>query len=1304
MVPVGLVGQGGTDLDDRHALALVGDVGVRRHGLAVAGQLLEGDHCLAAERGGVEGELDVDRPLGGLGRERLGGRDGVAGGVGDRAGVLAVLAALMQLRGQRVLLAGDEVLIADRVGQLLAVLGQGLVVHVAVRLGGDPGHHDGLPLVGQVLVLGGVPAVLVEVEVLEAHEFAAAHLGRVDRDVDLDAAGGDAVGERLGRAADRALILAVLADEVDLGGQRVFAAGHVLELHGVGEGGLGVRRRVLGAVAGKRGRDADLAVLLGALVDVHAVAGDLDGEAHEVVPGVLRAGELDHVVGIVGECAQGVVHGDLMVGVAVEPHARGAVADELGLVGDRRLLGVERRVGRVGVLAVLREGGRSVDLAVLIGHDDVALAGGAARHEERDPRHLGLGETLDLVEVEVAADDLLLEVPVLGVALGPHDLAGLADLQGGLPRPVEQITLRRGLLGEFVGAVRQRRLGRLRAALGVGHEGLDDLAPLILLAVHEHAARRDVLDLDLGAGKRGRGLRHRLVALGVDLRDAHAATHDVLLEAGPAAVGDGLPVLTDLEGPGPGVVELIALRGLGFLDLVGAVGEVTEGPVAVPVGHGDLGVLAALLHPLAVDEDALGALVPERDLGALERRVALGDGLVARGVDLHAGNLAGHDVLRERGLAGELDRLAVLLDLEGLGPLLVQPVSLRGLGLLDLVGAVGEVTEGPVAVPVGHGDLGVLAALLHPLAVDEDALGALVPERDLGALERRVALGDGLVARGVDLHAGNLAGDDPLVHGREALLVGHLADAFVRPVALVDALGIVLADNLEHRRSGRGRVARGRLRLGDDGDAERQGGGPLLVTIEVVAGHLVFVGEFGVGAPRRRLDSLYDPRPRGRLAGEVGGALHASGVGGVEPDGELRALELGVALRLVAAGAVLLLNVDSERVVLRRLLALDRRGLARPDRHLMGVGAQPVSLRRRPLLHPVRARGELDGVGAAVLAGRERGHGRAGARAVAIDVVDGALQRVARVAVGERGVGRGLLELGLAGVLGHPHADRALRGVAVVRAVKDAVAGLRRLVGLDVLHDGAAVLRVLLEREAVVGRHVVEVPVGVAVGPQHALVVAPALAERPEARPRPLAHERDVGHVVLGPGVPLGLDPLAGVVPRPARGGADELVGGAGAALIGVAELDAEDLLALGAVLVDEVRVAVGDVAPVRAVRRQDPCVAGLVGVRLRCARRAEDAERGREQARQPRRERRPRAALPVRSPSDSHVSLPFPAHSRAETDTCRAFSRGRREAGRDVPEPPPGTRFVLQKAGKGLSAGPIWRTIWGKGYNLETP
>ena len=99
MVPVGLVGQGGTDLDDRHALALVGDVGVRRHGLAAARQLLEGDHGLAAERGGVEGELHLDGALARLRGERLGGRDGVAGGVGDRAGVLAVLAALMQLRG-----------------------------------------------------------------------------------------------------------------------------------------------------------------------------------------------------------------------------------------------------------------------------------------------------------------------------------------------------------------------------------------------------------------------------------------------------------------------------------------------------------------------------------------------------------------------------------------------------------------------------------------------------------------------------------------------------------------------------------------------------------------------------------------------------------------------------------------------------------------------------------------------------------------------------------------------------------------------------------------------------------------------------------------------------------------------------------------------------------------------------------------------------------------------------------------------------------------------------------------------------
>ena len=225
MVPVGLVGQGGTDLDDRHALALVGDVGVRRHGLAVAGQLLEGDHCLAAERGGVEGELDVDRPLGGLGRERLGGRDGVAVGVPELARVGAVLALHVQGAGDRVLLARREVRVADRVRDrdgllsLTHLLAAGLLAGVGTGLR----EVDVLTLVGDVGV-GGISLAAAR-QLLEGDHGLAAERGGVEGELHLDGALARLRGERLGGrdgvaggVGDRAGVLAVLAALMQLRG------------------------------------------------------------------------------------------------------------------------------------------------------------------------------------------------------------------------------------------------------------------------------------------------------------------------------------------------------------------------------------------------------------------------------------------------------------------------------------------------------------------------------------------------------------------------------------------------------------------------------------------------------------------------------------------------------------------------------------------------------------------------------------------------------------------------------------------------------------------------------------------------------------------------------------------------------------------------------------------------------------------------------------------------------------------------------------------------------------------------------
>ena len=190
LVHARLVGGGGADGRHAQGLALVGDVGVRRDGDAARGEVLEGDDAPAGEPAGihVEGDLDVLGDC--LGGEGCGGRHVVAVGVGERAAVGAVVGHDVERAGQRVLVAGREVLHVDGVRDPLAGGGGQLVV--ARRVGGGGGadgrEAHGLALVGDVGV-GGVGDAAAA-DVLEGDDGRAGEVGRVEVEGDLDAAVG----------------------------------------------------------------------------------------------------------------------------------------------------------------------------------------------------------------------------------------------------------------------------------------------------------------------------------------------------------------------------------------------------------------------------------------------------------------------------------------------------------------------------------------------------------------------------------------------------------------------------------------------------------------------------------------------------------------------------------------------------------------------------------------------------------------------------------------------------------------------------------------------------------------------------------------------------------------------------------------------------------------------------------------------------------------------------------------------------------------------------------------------------------
>ena len=359
MVLGGLVGERRADRRalDLDGLALVGEVLVLGDDRVEALERLVADQVLAVgQRGGVEGELDVDRAARPVGGEGLGGRDGLAVGAQDRrAGGLA-----HELEGQRVARALAQVGVADGVGERRGGVGLDGLGALGGCLGADLGRERDDGLLGVILVgvLGDLLAVPGGV-LVDHHVAAGLEQRAVEGELELE-------GQRVARA----LAQVGVADGV---GER---------RGGVGLDGLGALGGCLGADLGRERDDGLLGVILvGVLGDLLAVPG-----------GVL----VDHHVAAGLE--QRAVEGELELDVSVLVRRR-----ELLGGGDRRPAAGDGRA----VVCVVQLGAHLVGATgheVLVGHavDDLGLlvGGDAAVGGVAGGAVVGAGVDLGLHVVE----------------------------------------------------------------------------------------------------------------------------------------------------------------------------------------------------------------------------------------------------------------------------------------------------------------------------------------------------------------------------------------------------------------------------------------------------------------------------------------------------------------------------------------------------------------------------------------------------------------------------------------------------------------------------------------------------------------------------------------------------------------------------------------------------------------------------------------------------------------------------------------------------------------------------------------
>ena len=648
-------------------------------------QALEGhDFRALLNSEGVEREGHVHGAGGGLrGEGGLGGH-GVA--VRVEQGLLgdgAVLGDLLHMErsGDGVLLAGDEVHIGNRVHHGGGVVGHDVVVAVNAVLGGGADFRCDdtklLVYVTLVLVLGGERAVREE-QLLVDRDGPAAQL--VGRNLHLHDRLAGGPGGREGRGDAHGLTVG-LDGFTRLG---IDHGGDELVLLTLGEAGVGhlvgdghaTRRDALVAVHGVVGVGGDfrLHVVQRAEIVGHAVTGDGDGGLDEGVTLVGGATQLLDGVAVIGQRAKRVVrrrHGAL--GGKAEPSASRHI--ELGAVDDA--IGVQRPVVAVGVVGVGVPRGGGAKVAVLVGHDNVALSGGLARHLEGDA-HKTLGGGVRLLgELKVRALHLIVDVPVPGDRVHEDAVLGDGELMGGAVGEVVALDAADLLQGVVTGGEAQLVRGRVAVLDG---KGLHNVTLAVGHSVHED--RVVVLGPDLerspveGRGPAERGVK---VALKVTLVDLDTAAQHV--------VGGG--ELIDLAVFGDGDVDVVrsvqvGVVGRALADDVVAVGQrvVRSGGVAALVGGDGLHDLTRLvLH--TVNDDRVLVVVDDGKVDALEAAAAL-RGLAGLCVELLDGDAAAlHALGNLRSVIGNNTHNRLFLNLLEAQCVLVQVVALRGLGLID---------------------------------------------------------------------------------------------------------------------------------------------------------------------------------------------------------------------------------------------------------------------------------------------------------------------------------------------------------------------------------------------------------------------------------------------------------------------------------------------------------------------------------------------------------------------------------------------------------------------------------------------
>ena len=460
---------------------------------------------MAAQASDVEGELDGQGPVRLLGNEAGAGGDCVALGVLDRLAGGGVhegsLQGVLGTRGQAL------------VGHLVADHGLGSADHlVPVGLVGSRGvdAHDLDALVHVVDVRMCAHLDALVGDFLERHQGLAGQEAGVELEGDVHGAVGTLALE-LGHGRDGVAVgvkerLAGLLDHEGARDGIGLADLKVLVVHGVGQCDAVISLDNVVAV----GRVDRLGVAAGSLLvgEAHpdglrcgGVALHPEGLVDELVSLVGLAAKLRQAILAVGQRCQAVVHlrhGPVLA--QAEPDARAGVH----VVGGDCAAEIDQFVVGVGVVAMRVPIAGRGEVAVAVGADDVALAGGHVGDQERHLQARVGGALRLLGDAEVLADHLVAEGQVVAVGLGLDDYALLAHLEClGLAVGEQVGVVGLGLL-DGVGAVGQRVLGRLGRVglLGVvpsGRDGHDRLAGIVALAVDDDAVGALVHDGELDA-------------------------------------------------------------------------------------------------------------------------------------------------------------------------------------------------------------------------------------------------------------------------------------------------------------------------------------------------------------------------------------------------------------------------------------------------------------------------------------------------------------------------------------------------------------------------------------------------------------------------------------------------------------------------------------------------------------------------------------------------------------------------------------------------------------------------------------